>query len=78
MKKLTKNEMKNVMGGVAHTGCCAHTGGWGDYQCGYSTGGEARQAASDYAIANGVQTFYCCDCASSPGYPGPGAPNVPD
>ncbi len=72
---LTREQLKKINGGTS--GCCAHTGGWNNYQCGYSSGSEAQQAASNYTIQNGVQTFYCCNCGTSPGYPGSNAPNQP-
>lgn len=74
MKTLTRCDLKNLTGGLAAPGggqnCCAHTSGWGSSQCGYSNAAEAQAAASQAAVEYGVQTFYCCDCAGSPGYPG--------
>jgi len=59
-----------IGGGVAAANCCAHTEGWTVSQCGYSSAAEAQAAASAFVVANGVRAFYCCSCASSPGYPG--------
>jgi len=56
---LSRAEMKQIMAGSG--GCCAHKAGWTDYQCGYSSVGEAQAAADYYASNNGVQAFYCCD-----------------
>lgn len=62
--------MKNVMGGEIAQNCCAHISGWGQSQCVYSSSSEAEAAASDGAQQCGCHVYYCCDCASSPGYPG--------
>ena len=70
MQKLSKDEMKKVMGGVAAQNCCSHTSGWGQSQCGYSSSSEAEASASDAAQQCGCHVYYCCDCTNSPGYPG--------
>lgn len=73
---LTREQLKKISGGLT-SGCCAHTANWTNYQCGYSNGSEAQQSASNYATQNNTQTFYCCNCENSQGYPGSGAPNQP-
>lgn len=72
MKILTRDELKRVKGGddSGSNGCCAHTAGWGQYQCGYSSSSEAEAAASDAAQQCGCHVYYCCSCAGSSGYPG--------
>ena len=69
--KLSRAEMKKIMAGSGGTsGCCAHDENWAHYQCGYSSAQEAQAAASLFAQQNGVRAWYCCDCSSSPGFPG--------
>lgn len=70
--KLSRTEMKKIMAGSGSgsQGCCAHTPGWGQYQCGYSSSSEAESAASAAAQECDCQIFYCCDCSDSPGYLG--------
>lgn len=73
MKILSRSELKQIRGGDGSGGglnCCAHTAGWGQYQCQYSSSSEAESAASTAAQQCGCHVYYCCDCASSSGYPG--------
>ncbi|MCG2612722.1 hypothetical protein LZZ85_00460 [Terrimonas sp. NA20] len=69
-KSLTKSEQKMIGGGVEAANCCAHTANWTTYQCGYSSASEAQNAATTFVLEGGGRAWYCCNCASSPGYPG--------
>lgn len=69
MKKISKSEMKNVVGGkVAEIGgnypggCCVHTNTWNGYQCGLSS----SQVANLWDGGNGGWDHWCCSsCQSS-------------
>ncbi|MEQ1554069.1 MAG: hypothetical protein ABL929_07820 [Ferruginibacter sp.] len=60
MKKLSRDEMKNVVGGYAATsGCCAHSQDWSGYECNLSK-------ADAIAAAPGMGGMWCCaSCAES-------------
>lgn len=55
---LTKKQMKEVKGGVSR--CCWHTADWKTSECANVSLSDARDAATEYAMATGVRSFYCC------------------
>jgi hypothetical protein len=65
MKKLSKDEMKMVIGGQEAPfpgGCCVHTSSWNGYQCGLNSGG----AQGLFDNGNGGWDNWCCDsCVAS-------------
>lgn len=66
MKKLSKDEMKKIVGGLQDSypgGCCVHTSDWSGYQC-----GQTLQGARDVLFDNGNGGWdnWCCDsCQAS-------------
>jgi hypothetical protein len=66
-EKLSRAEMKNVLGGVAAppTGgdCCAHNASWSQSNCGYPSASQAEAAATSAAEQDPSQHWYWC-CAS--------------
>ena len=69
MKKLSKEEMKRVLGGVyegdkgdSNGCCCAHHHGW--YLCGMSMN-DAKDKANEYAQQYGEGKWCCKSCAIS-------------
>jgi hypothetical protein len=61
MKKLTRDEMKNVVGGVEAAGgsCCWHTADWSEYECGIS------KADAQGGSSGGNGMWCCASCAQS-------------
>ncbi|MFM9908544.1 MAG: hypothetical protein ACKVOW_04310 [Chitinophagaceae bacterium] len=57
-KSLSKNEQKEIAGGVGGT-CCWHNAGWVQYGCGLSSG-DAQAAATAYALLSGQHGYWCC------------------
>ncbi len=65
MKPLTKEEMKQIVGGTSGT-CCAHSGDNIYYvSCGLSKS-TAIAYANQYAATSGNSGYWCCDsCAQT-------------